>query len=237
MADDLSANLDDGELWLPSEVIRAVGVRRHSHYHRREAALLGSYPVDLTAASDLAENLAALGLIDLRAEIPTVDTLRDFSPTLEFVGQGKPVSCVSPASDGFRAPVSGRIAFDGMISGGTARFSHVSRPFHTFQPIKIAAKQNDEFERERTRVLLRQRLQQSQRLNRFIPGYTTGSGRVRGGTGVFLPRVGDVDAKKKPLSVKGSGQSQQTTWNPMIKKQTTPFLPPPEAGLPQDWTY
>ncbi|KAK8959331.1 hypothetical protein KSP40_PGU020843 [Platanthera guangdongensis] len=224
MANDLPPNLDDGELWLPSDVIRAVGVCRHNH-RRADFAFMDS----------LAQKLAAFGLLERRRAIHAVKPFRDLPPNPEFQfhGQGRSVGYKAPTG---RRPASGDVVYG--AGGGTGAFFPVSRAVHKFHPGIPVDAQVDELQLERARFLQRQN--QSLGLNRYLPTRAKSSGRESGGTGVFIPRTVSVDSRKKPLSMKkGSVQFQQRQpkWNPMPGQRAANFLPPSEICLPHDWTY
>lgn len=243
MAEDLPPNLDDGELWLPSDVIRAVGVCRH--HHRRVPGRLPPFPEDCGVMDeDLAQKFASFGLLERRRALHAVKPFRDFSLKPELHGQGRPVFLISPAGAGYKVPLGQRAAAaeantvsGGGGGGGTGAFFPVSRTGHKFHPGIPVDCQVEKFQLERARVFQRQALGHG--LNRYVPARSSGSGRESGGTGVFLPRIATVESKKKPLSVKGNVQlhHRQPMWNPMLGKQAAKLLPSADMGLPHDWTY
>ncbi|XP_020106438.1 uncharacterized protein LOC109722731 isoform X2 [Ananas comosus] len=98
-------------------------------------------------------------------------------------------------------------------------------------------------ERGIRRVLVNQ---QGQRMVRFVPARSTGSGKGCGGTGVFLPRVALNNQPKKKPSVRGGCECPQQVQSAehaavvVGKKQQRmmPCQPPPlELALPAEWTY
>ncbi|PKU79300.1 hypothetical protein MA16_Dca000645 [Dendrobium catenatum] len=229
MAEDILQNIEDGELWLPSDVIRAVGVCRHHH-------LSGS----LAAMDDLAQKLACLDLLDRRRVIPSVKPFKDstFNPEVQLQRQGRPFSPLPLANGGYKAPVRRRVAADEW----TGAYFPVSKPVHKFYPALPVDSNIERIRLATARVLQRQRQQHGHLVNRFIPTRSACSGRETGGTGVFLPRAYRVDSKKKPYylfpaNVQGTSEFQQPMWSPASGNQSAKLLSSSEIDLPHDWTY
>ncbi|EHA8590020.1 hypothetical protein COCNU_scaffold014359G000020 [Cocos nucifera] len=223
-------NPDDGELWLPSEIFPDVGVC--CRHHRQPDA------VGLSYLDDLAEKLAAFGLLDrshlLRANHHPSNGFRfgngsvsRFGPSVEReTGAGK-------VYDRFRSPVAGRRVLDATAAGSRPVF-----PFSAAKPSQVEA-----FGQGRSGAMARQQLVPI-RGRRFVPVRTGGSVRESGGTGVFLPRVSGnevIASTKKEPNIKNGGERQrQPTGNAAMGKRGIPFhqaAAPPEMYLPQDWTY
>ncbi|XP_008784107.2 uncharacterized protein LOC103703142 [Phoenix dactylifera] len=209
-------NLDDGELWLPSEIFPDVGVCHHRH---RQPVAAGLHS-DVSYVDELAEKLAAFGLLDSsNLLLPAIRRNPHLSDRFRFASG--PVTRFGPVAD--REAGAGMV-YDGFRSRAAARRVVAGwRPVFPFSPAKPA----QFFGPERT----------------VVPVRTGGSGRECGGTGVFLPRVinNEVTApmKKKSCIKDGGEQRKQLTGVAAMGMQGMPFhqAPPPEMGLPQDWTY
>ncbi|XP_010931073.1 uncharacterized protein [Elaeis guineensis] len=168
-------NPDDGELWLPSEIFPDVGVC--CRHHRQPDAAGLSY------LDDLAEKLAAFGLLDRSHLVRPI-----YHPSDGFRSGNGSVSRFGPSVesetgagmvyDGFRSPAAATRVLDAIAAG--------SRPMFPFSPAKPS--QVEAFGQGGSGVMARQQ-QVPIRGRRFVPVRTGGSGRESGGTGVFLPRV------------------------------------------------
>ncbi|EHA8588495.1 hypothetical protein COCNU_scaffold005463G000030 [Cocos nucifera] len=191
-------NLDDGELWLPSEIFPDVGLC----YHRRRQPVAAGLRSDLSYVDDLAEKLAAFGLLD-RSNLLLPAVRRNPHRSDRFRFENGPVTRFGPmvdretgagmVYDGFRPPAAARRVVAGW------------RPVFSFSPAKPA--QVEIFGPERTVVLARQ--QQVPVQGPLVPVRTGASGRECGGTGVFLPRVinNEVTAPTKKKSSRFNNSS------------------------------
>ncbi|XP_008799705.2 uncharacterized protein LOC103714285 isoform X2 [Phoenix dactylifera] len=172
-------NPDDGELWLPSEIFPDVGVglRHHSQ----------PAPPDLSYLDDLAEKLAAFGLLDrshlLRPNHHPSDGFRfDNGSVSRFGPSAEREAGAGMVYDGFRSPAVSRRVL-GAAAAAAAAASRPVFPFSAAKPSQVEA-----FGQGRSGVMARQQ-QLPIRGRRFVPVRTGGTGRECGGTGVFLPRV------------------------------------------------
>nr|XP_018675075.1 PREDICTED: uncharacterized protein LOC104000541 [Musa acuminata subsp. malaccensis] len=238
---DFPPDLEDGELWLPSDIIRDVGVRRpFSSSSSSSSSAVAASPgcsAHLAYLEGIARQLDALCMLDRAGLLPAFGPPRHAPPRPRVFGfkQGRPAPRLAGAENlvGVGVVHAGFMTGDGGrgvpgSSPGMLRFCSMSRPVQT-QATFGAARGG----------VVQAPVQPVP--DRFIPLPSPGSAREGGGTGVFLPRVFKDEDKKKPY-VKGRGeqQQQQATRNGGVWEQGMPFQhppPPAETGLPQDWTY
>ncbi|KAF3442739.1 hypothetical protein FNV43_RR16656 [Rhamnella rubrinervis] len=231
-------NPDDSELWLPSGI-----------FFNEVPSRLCSHRLD-----DLAQHFAALTLLKQDQNLsklplkvsPSVQRLR---PPVQY-GIANPLSQSQgrfTLSNGFK---DGRGVYGcktGSYRGGGSEL------LYEYQLLKPTKPQVDSFLHSRATVLQKQ---QNRLQNRLLPDKGSGSKmsgfvKVSGGTGVFHPRVSNTtistnnatgDVKKKQ-GVRSRQEIQLTAQRSSIKRvggDNEKFdyqLPPPEIGLPQDWTY
>ncbi|KAJ8478514.1 hypothetical protein OPV22_022241 [Ensete ventricosum] len=246
---DFPPDLEDGELWLPSDIIRDVGVRRpFSSFSSPSSAAVAASPgcsAHLAYLEGIARQLDALCMLDRAGLLPAFGPPRHAPPRPRVFGfkQGRPAPRLARAENvvglgvvhaGFMTGDGGRRGVPGS-SPGMLRFCSMSRPVQT--QVTFGAARGGVVQAPVQPVP-----------DRFMPLPPPGSAREGGGTGVFLPRVFKDEDKKKPY-VKGreeEQQQQQATRNGGVWEQGMPFQhhhhpppppPPAETGLPQDWTY
>ncbi|CAL9120145.1 unnamed protein product [Musa acuminata var. zebrina] len=240
---DFPPDLEDGELWLPSDIIRDVGVRRPFSSSSSSSSAVAASPgcsAHLAYLEGIARQLDALCMLDQAGLLPAFGPPRHAPPRPRVFGfkQSRPAPRLAGAENlvGLGVVHAGFMTGDGGrgvpgSSPGMLRFCSMSRPVQT-QATFGAARGG----------VVQAPVQPVP--DRFIPLPSPGSAREGGGTGVFLPRVFKDEDKKKPY-VKGRGaqqQQQQATRNGGVWEQGMPFQhppppPPAETGLPQDWTY
>ncbi|XP_010262986.1 PREDICTED: uncharacterized protein LOC104601385 isoform X2 [Nelumbo nucifera] len=218
---DYTPNLDDGELWLPSDIFP----------DEVSAKFSPEFPCELTYMEDLARQLAAYALLERNQNA---------------FRRPRQHSSVAPPRTGFGLGFGGNPTFGvggrHLYASGNYCFSPGSLPVYQVRPMKPVQPQVEGcVQQPRARVLQSQRQNQVQ--NSFFPFQVNGSvtgGFVReyGGTGVFLPRIATSADVKKKQNVKNGEEYQQ---RPSIRKvglgKQEGFKPPSEMGLPQDWTY
>ncbi|XVF07552.1 hypothetical protein REPUB_Repub06bG0148900 [Reevesia pubescens] len=233
-------NLDDGELWLPSDIfLNEVPSKfkphlHHHHHHHR-----------LSCMDDLAPRFAALSLPKHLQKLPKATN---------FVRLKEPVCYGSMNGTGFEVGQSLYGFRTGPFYGGT-------KPVYEFQFLKPTQAQVESYVESRARVLQRQQNRHVQ--NRVLPfkangfnhnKFGLGGGLVResGGTGVFHPRIVNpnpnsttFDSKKKQSLRNRQSQEIQVSTRLMNsmkrvsvgKQEGCYYHLPPEMGLPRDWTY
>ncbi|XP_077234427.1 uncharacterized protein LOC143876619 [Tasmannia lanceolata] len=220
---ELPPNLDDLELWLPSDIFPD-----EIYDPQTSSILTPEFPSQLTYMENLAKQLQAF----------SIKPPPNLIPNFLEIGPGSRFATVSPppqAGLGFRVsyPGAGQNP-TGFVNGG---FRSGSGPGNQYYPVKPVQPQVESFLQERARVLQRQ---QNRGQNRFLPVQVNGSRRTgflreSGGTGVFLPRVSNVDFRKK--SAMKSAEQKQPMRNVAGGRQGMTFQHPSEVGLPHEWTY
>ncbi|XVE61403.1 hypothetical protein DITRI_Ditri06bG0036800 [Diplodiscus trichospermus] len=231
-------NLDDGELWLPSdifinEVPSKFKPRRHHH-------------LPFSCMDDLVPRFAAFSLPKNQQKLPIAT---------DFERLKEPVRYGSMTGTGFEGGQSLYRSKTGPLIGRT-------KPVYEFHFLKPTPAQVESYVEARARVLQKQqnRLVQNQVLpfqangfNNTTNKFGLGGGLVResGGTGVFHPRIVNTnpnatafDSKKKQSMRNRQGQEIQVgrQMNSMKrvgagKLEDCYYHLPPEMGLPRDWTY
>ncbi|XP_059643174.1 uncharacterized protein LOC132285030 [Cornus florida] len=244
---DFPPNLDDGELWLPSDIFPdEIPSRKSPFYHS-----------ELTHLQNLAQHFAALALLQ-RFRNQTVAKQRlNLAPNSERFEPAVPYD-----STGYRrawhfgfngsAGVGHGVDGYGIGSRGTWTGCRPAYQYHFVQPVQP---QVESFMEARARVLQKQQKQFLQSQNMVLPfrGSRVGGGFVReyGGTGVFLPRINSTTttnvARKRQSVTNNRKEFQVIPPRNSIKRGVDEErreechyqLPPPEMGLglPQDWTY
>ncbi|XP_057466976.1 uncharacterized protein LOC130756471 isoform X2 [Actinidia eriantha] len=232
---DFPSNLDDGELWLPSEI-----------FHNQ-----------LSSMEDLAQRVAALAFLERRGS----QTLPKPPPNLRFL---RPVwyglaGSLWEGYFGFNGGLGvgyGR----GLYGFGVEGLWTSSGPVYSYQFVNPVQPQVERVMDARARVLSREQNRMLERLVLPLQGRGLGVGgggleREYGGTGVFLPRTGTTKTttrSRKTTSTLNVG-SQQSVRNrqeiqvipqrspikmaDMRKQEECHYHLPPEMGLPQYWTY
>ncbi|XP_043691008.1 uncharacterized protein LOC122641775 isoform X2 [Telopea speciosissima] len=219
---DFPPNLDDGELWLPSDIFP----------EEVSPKISPKFPSEISYMEDLARQLASYALLERNQN--TTKPPPNLVP--ESKQQSRYGTTVSPrygfGFDGVHG-VGHRQNHYAPVNGGfRVGLTQVYR-YHPMSPAQA------QVENLQARVL--QRLQNR---NRFLPvqvNETRIGGFVResGGTGVFLPRVSTtLDVKKKQHCVKkGEEFKQKQPIKKAFVEKHERFQSSPEVRLPQDWTY
>ncbi|WJZ93510.1 hypothetical protein VitviT2T_012443 [Vitis vinifera] len=253
-------NLDDGELWLPSDIFPEEVPSKFGTHH---------LPSEFAYMSDIARQFAAFTLLQPPQThpkhplnlAPNLERLRPMirygpygrpgcSTTVAVTGIGdSPCVCDSPCGCDCRL----RSCWDG------------GRPLYEYRNVKPPQPQVDSFLQTRTLALQRH---QNRFQNRSLPFQRSGSGlgggggggggfgfvRNYGGTGVFLPRISSTtttspnptatdDSRKKQGMNNWHGMQVSLPRKPTMngigggKQEECIRQLPPELALPQDWTY
>ncbi|EEF29838.1 uncharacterized protein LOC8275750 [Ricinus communis] len=247
MAHQFPPNLDDGEHWLPSDILLNEVVLPAKYNNN------SNNPNRFSCMEDLAAHFATLSLLKNHHSLTSLTPSRPIP---------NPSLCSQRVKMAVRDHLpTGYLGFDGgagelsqrCYGYATGPFLSRSEPLYDFQ---VQPQQVDSYlEKTRSRFLQRQRHYLQDRVYPFQgSGFGGGGLRESAGTGVFHPRIvnpriassGGADVKRKQ-----SGRSRQ---HPEID-QVTPlrnstmrkvvvnnqedcyYHLPPEMGLPQDWTY
>ncbi|XVE96302.1 hypothetical protein REPUB_Repub02eG0209500 [Reevesia pubescens] len=233
---NIPPNLDDGEIWLPSDIFLNE-VRSKFKPHIR-------HHLPYSCMDSLAPRFAALSLPKHQQKLPKVSN---------FERLKEPVRYGSMNGTGFEVGQS-------LYEFRTCPFLGGIKPVYEIQFLKPTPAQVESYFEARARVLQMQqnRLDQNRVLpfqaNGFNNGkFGLGGGLVResGGTGVFHPRIVNTnpkvttfDSKKKQSLRNRQSQEIQVSRQMNSMKRVDAGKPedcyyhlPPEMGLPRDWTY
>ncbi|XP_042500993.1 uncharacterized protein LOC122078875 [Macadamia integrifolia] len=226
---DFPPNLDDGELWLPSDIFPD---EVSSKMRRME---------------DLARQIAAYSLLERNQTVAKPPA--NLVPNLEIKRQSRYGTFTAPQRVGF-----GFGGVQGVAHKAHNHYVSVKKDdgfrvglgqLYQHYPMSPAQAQFENYLQARTRVSQwLQNQNEGPTPNHSLPFQLSGACNGRfvresGGTGVFLPRVATtVDAKKKNGMKKGeeTKQREPTKKNDDVEKQERLQLSP-EVRLPQDWTY
>ncbi|XWS59398.1 hypothetical protein CRYUN_Cryun08bG0118200 [Craigia yunnanensis] len=231
-------NLDDGELWLPSDVFFnevTSKFKPHLHHH-----------LPFSCTDDLASRFAALSLPKHQQKLPKATNFKMLKEPFRYGPMNGTGFEVGQSLYGFR----------------TDPFLGWSKPVYEFQFLKPTQAQVESYVEARARVLQRQqnRLVQNRVLpfqangfNKNTNKFGLGGGLVResGGTGVFYPRIVNtnpnattLDSKKKQslrnrqsYEIQVSRQKNSMKKVGVGKQEDCYYHLPPEMELPRDWTY
>ncbi|KAK3226993.1 hypothetical protein Dsin_006855 [Dipteronia sinensis] len=220
-------NLDDGELYLPSDIFlnQKIPSRFYPNHHNHR---------NLSYMDDLAHHFTALSL--LRKTLP--------NPPLKIPHNSEVGGLNSPL---MRPPVRTHVvnplrppSYHARHGGLELEVGH--RPFSAPKPTPTSS----------DRVVQMQQLNRLVQQNRVLPnqgngfGFRGGLPRESGGTGVFHPHpriTNTIDAKKKQ-SLRGREDMQRKSEQRnsvmrvgVSKREDCYYHLPPEMGLPRDWTY
>lgn len=229
-------NLDDGELWLPSDIfLNEVPSKRGLHLHRLSPCM-----------DDLAQRLAALSLLKQGNLIskPNVQRFGSVRCGLQNGSYTQEQDCSHQLRGCKLVP---KPAYGG---------SEVFYQFQLRKPVQLP-KVDDGFLKTRASVLQKQQNHLLSRLqnrlqNRPSPSRESGFVKVSGGTGVFHPRVvpnttttsttttSSAFVKKKQVSRNRQEiqvPSSQRISLGGVKSKEFHYQLPPELCLPKDWTY
>ncbi|OAY40734.1 uncharacterized protein LOC110623635 [Manihot esculenta] len=234
-------NLEDGELWLPSDIFLNEVPSKYNPYR-------------ISCMEDFAGHFAALSLLQNHSS-PTPSRPHPKSPLnsqrFKIAVRELSASHLPPVSLG----VNGGAELGQRLNGyGSGPLLARSEPFHEFQ----VQPQVDSYPDTTLRVCERQRNPPQIRLHPFpgsgfgFRGGGGGGGGVResGGTGVFHPRIvnpttaspATTDVKRKQVvrsrAENQVNQQRNSMKSPGVNKQEDCYYHlPPEMGLPHDWTY
>ncbi|XP_057967644.1 uncharacterized protein LOC131157471 [Malania oleifera] len=226
-------NMEDGELWLPSDIFFPEEVPSNFTPHLSST--------QLAYMDHLAQRFARSCVL---LQTPT-----------------KPPHTFHPNFERFRLPVRFNqglpqpeqdFSVNGGLQSGPEAYCGSCRPLYPCRSRKPANPQVEGFVGTRARVLERQ---QNQVQTRFGPfqGSEVGMGgfaRESTGTGVFLPRV--VNTIPSAAAVARKRQGVRSKQESIVSQQRSGFVGvglgkqqeechcqqlPAEIGLPQDWTY
>ncbi|ERN16137.1 uncharacterized protein LOC18444435 isoform X1 [Amborella trichopoda] len=233
---DFPPNLDDGELWLPSDFFpdeiyppnhAPPSKFLHSSKFSGGAKFNPEFPCELTYMEDLANQLA-LAILD---EKPSPKPPPKMPPVLEIQNQ-------RPSSRPLVNPRFGENTFEKSGFGALSKSGFgnpgfdCSRACTGLKPLPFQKPG-------------RTRMQVQRQMNQPLPFQAIGSevGSLRGsnGTGVFLPRIFHADTgttQKQNFKVAEKKQEQNRNVGGVRKRVTFQSVQrSPELGLPQDWTY
>lgn len=228
MPDFFVHNLDDGELWLPSELISDVGLSR---YRLCSGAFPGTRVLRESEVECLTNKLLPFGTFDrlhlrrgvkqpLAVPLP-FEGLKRVAPLGWFGASEKEIwagPCPQETQSGLRV-LSSPGAYRGRVPAG-----FLAEMFRD-HPADLVQLQAEVYGRASLRPLLPVQSRSSVRL-------VAQGKRKCGGTGVFLPRVKELEKEYT-----GGHLRQRSTRSPSASKQMNPFQSPSEVGLPQEWTY
>lgn len=228
MADFLPIS-DDGELYLPSDIYPDEIICTQQNPTNNTIRNRPEFPCELTYMEDLAQQLAALALLERNlaqwAPKPPPSAVQVFGPGHRLQSGFGP--------EGYSA--NSKCTVSGMRS---TDFLPGSRPIQQLYPVEPSHMQVENYAHARSRFLQNQQLYPVK--NRVLPcqpGNGTGTGgifRGSGGTGVFLPRVvASSWIRKKPNMKYGEENSATGTVGRGMAFQH----PSSDMGLPQDWIY
>ncbi|OAY42987.1 uncharacterized protein LOC110620622 [Manihot esculenta] len=227
-------NLDDGELWLPSDIFLNEVPSKYNPYR-------------LSCMEDLAGHFAALSLLQNHSS----SSLSSPPPKPALNSQGLKLA----VRDIYASHLpSGYLGFNGgaelgqRLNGyGTGSVLARSEPFYELQ----AQPQVDSYMETRPRVMQRHRNPLQNRLDPFqgsgfgVRGSGGGIVRESGGTGVFHPRIvnpttttpATTDVKRKQ-GMRSRQEIQATQQRNSVRRVGVNNCHlHPEMGLPQEWTY
>ncbi|GAB4833263.1 hypothetical protein Ancab_031510 [Ancistrocladus abbreviatus] len=256
-------NLDDGELWIPSdmlpkEVVPSTEIHPHcgsssSHNHHHQQHKLSF------TAEDLARHFASMALLDH----PPQRAVKSLLPPPQRFG---PAAVQAPPVAGGGCGITFRPEAElGLYYGGLATGSgYLARdPLLEYRLLKSARYQAEGLMETRRAAANRQLQAQQNRLQNRVRasqggGIKMGGGFTRdcGGTGVFLPRIDTamaaalaaqktthVESARRKQGVR-TGQDAQIAQQrenarrsglDKVEEYQRQF--PPDLGLPKDWTY
>ncbi|GMH28706.1 hypothetical protein Nepgr_030549 [Nepenthes gracilis] len=246
-------NLDDGELWIPSDILPKevpYGAEINPHY------LLSHRHNQISDVEDLARRFALMASLD-RSSKATPKHLVP-SPFQRFGPAAVPnASTALPASAYYGVAMKPEVE-QGLYAGhGTG--SVFANPDPNLQSYLGKPLMSQAEEWMDSRILARQLQAQRNHLqNRFLPfqggGIKFGGGSARdcGGTGVFLPRTAATTATRKTINEDCARRRQERRERPdaqieppgdamrrvvVGKREECHRQLPPDLGLPRDWTY
>ncbi|XP_052199981.1 uncharacterized protein LOC127806623 [Diospyros lotus] len=241
---DFPPNLDDGELWLPSDIFPEEAAFRR----RLQPPPPPPPPPPL---SNRPQHFAALSFLDPNRPAPTQNLVKHCPPPQCFRSPVRYGPAAASPAEHFS------LNGTGLRSHRAEALWTGSRPvqqYHFLSPVRPQVESFGEtgfgfLQRQQQSRVLQNRVLQS----KLCPFHGTGGFAVaagRGGfarecsgTGVFLPRI----AAEKPPAAAASRKRQSLSHNALrnpikvvgVVKQGEGCQRqlPPDVGLPQDWTY
>ncbi|CAD5184959.1 unnamed protein product [Musa acuminata subsp. malaccensis] len=235
---DFPPDLEDGELWLPSDIIRDVGVRRpFSSSSSSSSSAVAASPgcsAHLAYLEGIARQLDALCMLDRAGLLPAFGPPRHAPPrprvSLRFPFPSLPFPSPLFGSSSLTVYVFWRQVFgfkqgrpaprlagaENLVGVGVVHAGFMTgdggRGVPGSSPGMLRfCSMSRPVQTQATFGAARGGVVQAPVQpvpDRFIPLPSPGSAREGGGTGVFLPRVFKDEDKKKPY-VKGRGEQQQ----------------------------
>ncbi|XP_012074333.1 uncharacterized protein LOC105635822 isoform X2 [Jatropha curcas] len=236
-------NLDDGELYLPSDIFLTEVPSKYNPYR-------------LSCMEDLATHFASLSL--LKNQPSSTPSRPPPKPPLNYQ-----VKMAVRDLSANHLP-AGHVGFNGgggvagveigqrLYGYGNGSFLARSEPFYEFQ----VQPQVDSYLDTRPMLLQRPRTPIQNRVYPFRgSGFEFGGGggrrgRESGGTGVFHPRIVHNSTNDSPFNADYKrkqgvrnkqeiqvNSQQRNSMRRVSKEEDCYYHLPPEMGLPQDWTY
>ncbi|XP_074581382.1 uncharacterized protein LOC141837918 [Curcuma longa] len=241
---EFSPELEDGERWLPANILKDVGAR-HPYDFTCPAPSGGRecFP-RLAYFHVLARELASLGLF----YHPAVSSPSLFSPSPHYVVFGFPLVGSVNNAVRFCAVRDGFMAASIDSGGGTSgSLRSVQAPVGSdrfpspFQRHCLAFCQDpDQLQMPlgASKAGIMHRPAPAVR-DHFASSPIAGPARESAGTGVFIPRVKveKINATQDVTGCREQSEKKQGTRNGREKERAKRLRPPVEHGLPQDWTY
>ncbi|XP_041024701.1 uncharacterized protein LOC121265225 isoform X2 [Juglans microcarpa x Juglans regia] len=234
-------NLDDGEVWLPSDIFLNEVVPASCLSHR-----------NLSCVDNLAERFAAFAVLQHRRNVSNAP--RNLSPNLEwFRPEVQKFGTISRVPQEYMSLNGGyENTGRGLCGCGARPYSPVNKLLYEYQLLQ-PSQPKAVVDGLSARVL---RNQQNRLQNRLLPfqgstgfGLSGGCVKESGGTGVFIPRILNTSATTSAVAsdtrkrkVLRNEQETQVTGNSLkgidvAKQRESHYYLPPEMSLPQDWTY
>ncbi|KAL5709171.1 hypothetical protein ACHQM5_019889 [Ranunculus cassubicifolius] len=235
---DFPPNLDDGELWLPSDIL--------PDSKKVEENGVEMFPSELTYMEELAQQLSSYALLEQQQTQTKKITTTKKSPTPEVI----PFGSFEPNrvnNGGFNKVGGNRNRGTGVVHSVYASDQggfrvELTPGYHHVPPIRpVVITQGKGFVQSRGRVLQKQQNQGGG--NYFLPYMANGGGFVKG-TGVFLPRIETtVNGASKKQGVKNDENyyrvpvKRNSNKNSVGKKEGLGLKATTDMGLPPEWTY
>ncbi|XP_042452791.1 uncharacterized protein LOC122037396 isoform X2 [Zingiber officinale] len=238
---EFSPELEDGERWLPADILKDVGAR-HPYDFTCPAPSGGRecFP-RLAYLNTLARELASLGIF----HHPAVSSPSLFSPSPHYFVFDLPLVGLANNAVRFGAVRDG-LTGASIDSGGGASGSLLSvqtpvgsdrfpSPFQ--RHCSVFCQDPDQLQTPfgACKAGIMHRPTPAVR-DRFASIPTAGPARESAGTGVFIPRV-KVEKVNATQGCREQSEKKQGTRNGREKERAKRLRPALEHGLPQDWTY
>ncbi|PIA54362.1 hypothetical protein AQUCO_00900714v1 [Aquilegia coerulea] len=256
---ELPPNLDDGEVWVPSDIL-LDGKKSDQIKPMKEEE---KFPSELTYMEELAQQLSSNAFLHQQQQqqqtqtqtkttkLPNPNLQVEVNPFIQ-IGSFKPnqtrlsFEVISNGGNGGNIVNGGIVRGTGVVHSVYAQggFRVELTPDHHLPPVKPAITttitQGKNFVQARGGVYHKQ---QNQGRNSFLPFQANVGGFVKG-TGVFIPRVettSTIEARKKQGVRNEENQCRmpvkKNAKNAVGKKEVVGLNAPPDICLPQEWTY